>query len=69
MELQGVDEFKTLAQSLWQLRQKYKDDANTIKANCDNWVFLTSRDLDLQKIKILWIGKILELFICKILWE
>jgi type IV secretion system protein VirD4 len=39
--------FFLMAQSLWQLRQKYKDDANTIKANCDNWVFLTSRDLDL----------------------
>ena len=39
--------FFLMAQSLWQLKQKYKDDANTIKGNCDNWVFLTSRDYDL----------------------
>jgi len=39
--------FILMAQSLWQIKQKYKDDANTIKGNCDNWVFLTSRDYDL----------------------
>jgi len=39
--------FFLMAQSLWQLKQKYKDDANTIKGNCDNWVFLTSREYDL----------------------
>jgi type IV secretion system protein VirD4 len=27
--------------------QKYNDDAHTIKGNCDNWVFLTSREFDL----------------------
>jgi len=39
--------FFLMAQSLWQLKQKYRDDANTIKGNCDNWVFLTSREYDL----------------------
>jgi len=39
--------FFLMAQSLWQLKQKYKDNANTIKGNCDNWVFLTSREYDL----------------------
>jgi type IV secretion system protein VirD4 len=39
--------FFLMAQSLWQLKQKYNDDAYTIKGNCDNWVFLTSREYDL----------------------
>jgi type IV secretion system protein VirD4 len=39
--------FFLMAQSLWQLKQKYKEDADTIKGNCDNWVFLTSREYDL----------------------
>jgi type IV secretion system protein VirD4 len=39
--------FFLMAQSLWQLRQKYKEDAETIKGNCDNWVFLTSREYKL----------------------
>ena len=39
--------FFLMTQSLWQLKQKYRDDANTIKGNCDNWVFLTSREYDL----------------------
>jgi len=39
--------FFLIAQSLWQLKQKYNDDAYTIKGNCDNWVFLTSREYDL----------------------
>ena len=30
-----------------QLRGKYQEDADTIKGNCDNWVFLTSRELTL----------------------
>jgi len=34
---------------MWQLKQKYNDDAQTIKGNCDNWVFLTSREYDLLK--------------------
>jgi type IV secretion system protein VirD4 len=41
--------FTIMAQSLWQLKQKYKEDADTIKGNCENWVFLTSRELDLLK--------------------
>ena len=36
-----------IAQSLHQLRGKYGEDADTIKGNCDNWVFLTSKELDL----------------------
>ena len=41
--------FFLFAQSLLQLKQKYKDDADTIKGNCDNWVFLTSREYTLLK--------------------
>ena len=36
-----------VAQSMHQLRGKYGEDADTIKGNCDNWVFLTSKELDL----------------------
>lgn len=36
-----------IAQSLHQLKGRYKEDADTIKGNCDNWVFLTSKELDL----------------------
>jgi len=36
--------FFLVAQSLHQLQGKYGEDANTIKGNCDNWVFLTSRE-------------------------
>ena len=39
--------FFLIAQSQWQLLQKYGNDAHTIKGNCDNWVFLTSRERDL----------------------
>ncbi len=38
-----------VAQSLHQLRGKYGEDADTIKGNCDNWVFLTSKELDLLR--------------------
>jgi type IV secretion system protein VirD4 len=41
--------FFLIAQSLWQLKHKYGEDADTIKGNCDNWVFLTSREYDLLK--------------------
>ena len=41
--------FFLMAQSMWQLKHKYDDDAETIKGNCDNWVFLTSREYDLLK--------------------
>lgn len=36
-----------VAQSMHQLRGKYGEDADTIKGNCDNWVFLTSKELAL----------------------
>lgn len=36
-----------VAQSLHQLKGRYSEDADTIKGNCDNWVFLTSKELDL----------------------
>ncbi len=36
-----------VAQSMHQLRDKYGDSADTIKGNCDNWVFLTSKELAL----------------------
>lgn len=36
-----------VAQSKHQLVGKYGEDADTIKGNCDNWVFLTSKELDL----------------------
>ena len=38
-----------VAQSLHQLKGRYKEDADTIKGNCDNWVFLTSKELDLLR--------------------
>lgn len=41
--------FFLVAQSKHQLVGKYGEDADTIKGNCDNWVFLTSRELDLLK--------------------
>lgn len=39
--------FFLIVQSLHQLKGKYGEDADTIKGNCTNWVFLTSRELDL----------------------
>ncbi|MBQ9746276.1 MAG: type IV secretory system conjugative DNA transfer family protein [Clostridia bacterium] len=39
--------FYLVAQSLHQLRGRYGEDADTIKGNCDNWVFLTSKELAL----------------------
>jgi len=39
--------FFLMAQGQKQLKQKYKEDADTIKGNCDNWVFLTSREYGL----------------------
>lgn len=39
--------FYLVAQSLHQLRGKYGEDADTIKGNCENWVFLTSKELAL----------------------
>ena len=43
-----------VAQSMHQLVSKYAHDAETIKGNCDNWVFLTSKELSLlQEISAL----------------
>ncbi len=39
--------FYLIAQSLHQLKGKYGEEANTIKGNCDNWVFLTSKEQEL----------------------
>ena len=39
--------FYLVVQSMHQLRGLYNEDADTIKGNCDNWVFLTSKELDL----------------------
>ena len=46
--------FFLIAQGMRQLRGKYGEDAHTIKGNCDNWVFFTSREYDLlQEISTL----------------
>lgn len=40
--------FHLIIQGLYQLSSKYgEDDAQTIKGNCENWAFLTSRELPL----------------------
>ena len=39
--------FYLVAQSIHQLRGRYGEDADTIKGNSDNWVFLTSKELAL----------------------
>lgn len=36
-----------IVQGMHQMNAKYKDDAETIKGNCENWVFLTSKELSL----------------------
>lgn len=36
-----------VVQSLHQLKDRYGENADTIKGNCDNWVFLTSKELAL----------------------
>jgi len=41
--------FFIMAQGMRQLREKYGDNAETIQGNCDNWVFLTSREYELLK--------------------
>ena len=41
--------FFLVAQSMHQLKGRYQEDADTIKGNCENWVFLTSKELDLLK--------------------
>lgn len=39
--------FFLVVQAMSQLRGKYGEDADTIRSNCNNWVFLTSRELEL----------------------
>jgi type IV secretion system protein VirD4 len=41
--------FLIVTQSSNQLVSKYKSQAETIKSNCDNWIFLTSKELSLLK--------------------
>ena len=41
--------FTLVIQSKHQLIQRYKDEAETIMTNCNNWIFLTSRELQLLK--------------------
>ena len=46
--------FTLVVQSKHQLIAKYKEEASTIQSNCNNWIFLTSREIDmLQEISIL----------------
>lgn len=39
--------FYLFVQSLHQLRERYGDSSDTIKGNCENWVFLASKELAL----------------------
>ncbi len=39
--------FFLVLQSMHQLRRKYGEEAETIKGNCENWVFLSSKEIDL----------------------
>ena len=41
--------FFLVVQSLHQLTARYGKDAATIKGNCENWVFLTSKELELLR--------------------
>lgn len=39
--------FMLVVQSKHQLKQRYEDEADTIMSNCINWMFLTSREVEL----------------------
>jgi type IV secretion system protein VirD4 len=41
--------FNLVMQSKNQLKERYESEADTIQANCMNWVFMTSRELQLLK--------------------
>lgn len=41
--------FNLVVQSQKQLQSRYEAEAETIKSNCNNWIFLTSRELSLLK--------------------
>ena len=38
-----------IVQSKHQLKKRYKEEADTIISNCSNWIFLTSRELELLR--------------------
>lgn len=39
--------FYLIVQSMHQLKEKYGEEAQTIKGNCENWVFLSSKEISL----------------------
>ena len=41
--------FNLIIQSIHQLKFRYGEEAETIKSNCSNWIFLTSKELPLLK--------------------
>lgn len=41
--------FMLVIQSKYQLKQRYKEEAETIMSNCSNWLFLTSRETELLR--------------------
>lgn len=41
--------FTLVVQSKHQLRQRYGEETDTIMANCSNWMFLTSREMELLR--------------------
>ena len=41
--------FMLVIQSKYQLKQRYKEEAETIMSNCSNWLFLTSREAELLR--------------------
>lgn len=41
--------FTLIVQSKHQLRQRYKEETETIMSNCANWMFLTSREIELLR--------------------
>ncbi len=41
--------FILVVQSKHQLTQRYKEETDTIMSNCTNWMFLTSREIELLK--------------------
>ena len=49
MELHSQIRFNLVVQSQKQLQSRYEAEAETIKSNCNNWIFLTSRELSLLK--------------------
>lgn len=41
--------FTLIVQSKHQLKQRYAEETDTIMSNCANWIFLTSREIDLLR--------------------